>query len=75
MFIKKETYTDVNGGEMIRECYGPDEDTVTATIEYAKPAEGAELPGWQEPEPEATQLDRIEAQTAYIAMMMDGGEA
>lgn len=26
------------------------------------------------PEPEATQLDRIEAQTAYIAMMMDGGD-
>lgn len=23
---------------------------------------------------EATQLDRIEAQTAYIAMMMDGGD-
>ena len=75
MFISKENFTNENGVEMVRECYGPDEDTVTATIVYSKPAEGVELPGGQGPEPEATQLDRIEAQTAYIAMMMDGGEA
>ena len=71
MLIRTETFTK-EGGEMIREVYGPDEDTVSATIEYAKPIEGETQPGEQEPE--ATQLDRIEAQTAYIAMMMDGGE-
>ena len=75
MLIRTDEFVNEDGVEMVREVYGPDEETVSATIEYAKPVEGAELPGGQEPEPEATQLDRIEAQTAYIAMMMDGGEA
>lgn len=71
MLIKTEEYIK-DGIEMVCEYYGPDENTVSGTIEYAKPVEGGEAP--EEPEQEATQLDRIEAQTAYIAMMMDGGE-
>ena len=73
MFVRKEEYINENGVEMVRECYGPDENTVTSTIEYTKPVEGMELPGGQGQLAEATQLDRIEAQTDYIAMMMDGG--
>lgn len=70
MFIKQEEFIK-DGVAMVRECYGPDEETITSTIEYAKPTEDV-MP--EQPEPEATQLDRIEAQTAYIAMMMDGGD-
>ena len=44
MLIRTETFTK-EGVEMIREVYGPDEDTVSATIEYAKPIEGEAQPG------------------------------
>ena len=46
MFVRKEEYINENGVEMVRECYGPDENTVTSTIEYTKPVEGMELPSW-----------------------------
>lgn len=70
MLVKTEKFVR-DGVGMVRECYGPDEGTVTGTIEYTESAENAGQPEGQVPE--ATQLDRIEAQTAYIAMMMDGG--
>lgn len=75
MIIAKEEFTNEDGIKMIRETYGTDDGTVTGVMEYAEPAEGTsggtDTP--EDMEPAATQLDRIEAQTAYIAMMMDGG--
>ena len=75
MFIKKETFTNEDGIDMVREYYGRDEENISGTVEYPVPDEDAtQIPWLPEStgsvEPEATQLDRIEAQTAYITMML-----
>ena len=72
MFIKKEIFTNEYGIEMVREYYGRDEENISGIVEYPAPDENVTqtpLPT-ESVEPKATQLDRIEAQTAYIAMML-----
>lgn len=68
--LKRETVVE-NGTEYEIEQYTEDGETVYATVKMPV----SDDPGEHIVQnPEVTQLDRIEAQTAYIAMMMDGGD-
>ncbi len=68
--LRKETVVE-DGTEYEITQYTEDGKTVYATVKT--PVSNGTGENFPE-EPKATQLDRIEAQTAYIAMMMDGGE-